>query len=842
MPLNEADLQSGPRRWGRRNVALGFVMLAFGLPLGPSTTAQAHLGGEVVRPVFLTPAPAMTTVQEGFTVSWNDPDSDPTGVLHFYLQASSNVPPEAEPESVLLSGIEVGTVAVSDTTDALAVDTSTVGPGVYTLYAVTTDPPLCDQVTPLFATITVADPDPTAVPPLTALWRNPRDPLTTISGIYAARLSVRSLESPMFSMEVGRMVPILDGDSADPCSQRQRFESLQVLAENVAAVPDTEGGANLWTAKYVWGDASALGSGTYVLRATVKAGTETLTLFAPGVVEVLESPEPGPEAAESVADQASDATSAGDVGSSDGGNEDTSKPSADGGNDALGGGSGCGAAPGEPSGWPGMMSLLLVSLAFGWWRLRGVAARHRGQSGSGGVKRVGGAMFLLAALTAFAPLASCVQEPVEPTMLTREQMLDPLTCAVCHKKHYDEWAGSMHAYAGDDPVFLALNAKAVRDDDVGDFCVKCHAPMALAEGATVDGTNLPDVPQHLKGVTCYFCHAVESVEGTHNNPLKLGLDTVMRGSYKDPLANVGHPSAYSALHDRKSLESAKLCGACHDIVNPKGLHIERTYSEWQGSLYSKDDPSQQLTCSQCHMPGSDRVAADYPNAVTRRVHDHSMPGVDVALTPWPGAEAQRALIQTDLDNTVRAQLCVFENAGGVAVWVTLENVGAGHSFPSGATQDRRAWVEVLAFEGQNEVWSSGKIGEDQSLEEVAANDAQLFRLGDVLVDGEGEETHDFWSAEGYTSNLLPAPTARSPVDPAYIDTHVLHQYVLPTALPSRVTMRLRVRPMGFEILDELVADGLLEQSIRDAMPTWTLGPTVIEWRADSGEACNPTTF
>ena len=80
------------------------------------------------------------------------------------------------------------------------------------------------------------------------------------------------------------------------------------------------------------------------------------------------------------------------------------------------------------------------------------------------------------------------------------------------------------------------------------------------------------------------------------------------------------------------------------------------------------------------------------------------------------------------------------------------------------------------------------------------------------------------------------------MDPAYVDTHVVQQYALPSALPSRVTMRVRVRPMAFVILNELVDEGYLAPEVRDAMPTFTLGPTVIEWTRESGEVCVPRTF
>jgi len=280
----------------------------------------AHIGGEVVRPVFLTPAPTMLTLDGAFTISWNDPDEDPTGVLNFYMYPNGNVPPAAEPVASMLAGETIGSVPINDTTDALSFDPSTMTPGVYTLYAVTTDPPLCDQVTPLYATLLVPDPDPTATPPMMALWRKPSDPLTTVSGLYPLRLAVKSTTQPTFTLELGRMVNEF-GTPDDPCSGRQYFDPVQTLVSGEPAAPDNEGGANLWTGRYVWDDQSTLEPGNYVIRATLsnEAG-DTLTLYTPGDIQILEAfvpdagPEEAPDSAGDAAPVEADAITGGDTG------------------------------------------------------------------------------------------------------------------------------------------------------------------------------------------------------------------------------------------------------------------------------------------------------------------------------------------------------------------------------------------------------------------------------------------------------------------------------------------------------------------------------------------------
>src|SRR3954471_14712717 len=69
--------------------------------------------------------------------------------------------------------------------------------------------------------------------------------------------------------------------------------------------------------------------------------------------------------------------------------------------------------------------------------------------------------------------------PVTP--LDREALLDPEACKTCHPVAYQEWSGSMHAYAGDDPVFRAMNQRAQRETGGGGGDVRA-TPAATARG------------------------------------------------------------------------------------------------------------------------------------------------------------------------------------------------------------------------------------------------------------------------------------------------------------------------------------------------------------------------
>jgi hypothetical protein len=447
------------------------------------------------------------------------------------------------------------------------------------------------------------------------------------------------------------------------------------------------------------------------------------------------------------------------------------------------------------------------------------------------------------ALLAGALLAGCGSETppsVSQGYLDRDTLLDPDTCSGCHPKQYDEWARSMHAYAADDPLFLAMNARGQREAAIGDFCIKCHAPMAVRTGSSSDGLYLAELPQKLKGVTCFFCHTVDEVQGSHDNPLHLASDDVLRGEYTDPKATRAHRSAPSSLHDRDRLESATLCGACHDIVNQRGAHIERTFDEWQQTVFAQPDTG--TTCSQCHMAQSRDLesAAAVAGAPARRTHDHSFPGVDIPLTDVPGRDLLRSATQAFLDTAIQSALCV-RGAGEVTeLDVILDNVAAGHRFPSGAAQDRRAWAELAAYSAGELVYSSGRVPEGTSVTELDDPDAWAIR--DCLLDESETAVHMFWQAASYETNLLPGQLTFDTQDPRYYQTHVLQKYPRGDAFmatyPDRVALSLWLAPFGLDVFDDLVSSGDLADGnaftvaeLRAALAPMSLG-NPLEWTPD----------
>jgi hypothetical protein len=229
---------------------------------------------------------------------------------------------------------------------------------------------------------------------------------------------------------------------------------------------------------------------------------------------------------------------------------------------------------------------------------------------------------------------------------------------------------------------------------------------------------------------------------------------------------------------------------------------------------------------------------------------HSFPGVDLALTPFPHQEEQAAEVQRFLDGTLRAELCVAEFAQGFIAEALLDNVAAGHHFPSGAAQDRRLWIELVAYQAGAVIYQSGVVEEGQPL--AALDDPDLWQLRDGAFKANGEQAHMFWDV-ATTKNecedttrvgcMIPGPVTTNPLDTELFGkNHVTRLYplngIVPGA-PDRITLRVRLRPVGLDVLDDLIATGHLDAAVRSEMQTMDLIPNrrrtdyMVEWTREA---------
>jgi hypothetical protein len=298
----------------------------------------------------------------------------------------------------------------------------------------------------------------------------------------------------------------------------------------------------------------------------------------------------------------------------------------------------------------------------------------------------------------------------------------PEDCGECHEQIHSEWEGGMHANAWRDPAYTALHKLASKETDglVDRYCVACHAPIAVLAGEVKPGQDFKVGELSQKGVQCDFCHTVSGGKGIGNAAAVSSPGPIKRGPFPDS-ESPAHETAFSELHTR-----AEFCGACHDVYHPvNGLPLEKTYTEWYEGPY----PGRGVKCQDCHMtPGITRFqpnpgAAAFTGPKREHIWTHNIVGANVSMAALLGfkGHSESALKRLRSAATLQILTPAGTRAGEIATFrVKVTNVGAGHYLPTGLTESREMWLEVIVKgpEGK-ELFHSGKVDEKGEIDPEA---------------------------------------------------------------------------------------------------------------------------
>lgn len=267
------------------------------------------------------------------------------------------------------------------------------------------------------------------------------------------------------------------------------------------------------------------------------------------------------------------------------------------------------------------------------------------------------------------------------------------TCGGCHAQHYEEWKASGMGRSSALSAFLiglyrtSLDIRGAPDKDVAQ-CLHCHAPAAVW-GPTPDLDLTQAMSQ--EGVSCDVCHTAAKAwaddapgniqwdpTGPKRGPFYGTADTVVPEGEVVAVSPF-HATVKSDLHSGQS----ELCGACHMSLWPtNALPIDWTYAEWARSPYAAEG----IGCPACHMAAYTGTAA--AGAPERTLHRHTFPG---------GGNVEFVKTTATLD------LHVNRHFAGHEVVATVENVGAGHSFPTGNATAPEVALELLALDAAGNV-------------------------------------------------------------------------------------------------------------------------------------------
>ena len=367
-------------------------------------------------------------------------------------------------------------------------------------------------------------------------------------------------------------------------------------------------------------------------------------------------------------------------------------------------------------------------------------------------------------------------------------ILSSSSCTSCHGdydlQHNIEpgptWQGSLMAQSGRDPLFWATLDVANNDaPGVGDFCLRCHAPAAWLAGrseppgGSPDGCgllgNIDQQNNDFDGVSCHTCHRMQTnpTPPIGQQPFylengQLWIDDGTCGGQGEPCrygpydyAGPGDQPAPHVWAYSSYLQSAEMCGACHNVTSPAfnlvvggvdmgiPFPIERTHREWEQSAYGLPGgvPTAEFrTCQGCHMPDATfnpSYASSFQlnnHAGNMGVHDFAggnawvpevlaaeYPGLGIGVSLSNAAAAARAMLASAATVTVEANGPV-QPGQNLTAEVAVTNL-SGHKLPTGYPEGRRMWLHVEARDGNGALFFES--GAYDAATGVLTRDAQV---------------------------------------------------------------------------------------------------------------------
>lgn len=251
------------------------------------------------------------------------------------------------------------------------------------------------------------------------------------------------------------------------------------------------------------------------------------------------------------------------------------------------------------------------------------------------------------------------------------------SCGTCHREIYEEWKGSIHASAYEDPFFQAYWKK---DGNIW-VCLNCHTPLenqqptlikeiprGRVEKAVQEPNPRYDPVYQKESITCAACHV---------------RDGVILGPYDDSVAP--HPTKFDP-----AFRTTQVCYRCHNVVSGPAQFYRfgpcGTYAEYEGKYFMKEKG---MICQSCHMPEVERPVAT--GGPIRQGRQHL----------WRGGHDPE-MIKRAVAVQVQADPPAPKPGEEVRFSLTLINAGAGHKIPTG-DPDRHFTVEFMVQDGHNKV-------------------------------------------------------------------------------------------------------------------------------------------
>jgi mono/diheme cytochrome c family protein len=352
------------------------------------------------------------------------------------------------------------------------------------------------------------------------------------------------------------------------------------------------------------------------------------------------------------------------------------------------------------------------------------------------------------------------------------------------------------------------------------FCQSCHNPVDTFLGNFPSFADSNDQPLRdfasavgRRGISCDVCHQISMPDdedqglghlgdGVANVALVLEPGDTKFGPLENPQPNPAHESAHAKDINMQDgyLGTSEFCASCHDVRTPPDSNLtvavdpvtnepfqrlENLFTEWQNGPYGpiNNEVGGVVSCQDCHMDlGPPAPAGSYaegettvyprPREVNERekVSTHYFTGVDIALVDFPGQDDDAPDENGNLIGQVQRRQQLLESAATISVsapaavaagetasiMVDVKNVGAGHNIPSGFSQERQMWVELIVSDANGTLYESGTLVDTAHPE-----------TGELLPDGnlDDEDLRNLVGPDGVSSGVI---------DPVTLEANVIH--------------------------------------------------------------------
>ena len=292
---------------------------------------------------------------------------------------------------------------------------------------------------------------------------------------------------------------------------------------------------------------------------------------------------------------------------------------------------------------------------------------------------------------------------------------------------------------------------------------------------------------------------------------------------QDPVEHAGAPLEVRQADGlrREPVGDVRLVPRRRPARHGAGVELERTFAGVAGRRSSATHDAgappdvRRLPHDRSSTDVDRRRAGPRREVADVRLPRAQWPAIDQALTPFPetaeqaAADPARSSIRRSRSSARRRSRRTGRPAASASIrpassTVRVDSIGVGHTFPSGAAQDRRAWLEVIAYDATDNaiVFQSGVVPDGMDPEQI--DDPNLFGLWDRTFKADGTPAHFFWDVARVDSKLLQRRRPRSTRTRRGFDhsTTVTSTSARLQARSIASTARVRIRPLPYAMLDE----------------------------------------